>query len=119
MTPNKKKAAAGFGTRAASNTALDSRNPTQPLVTGQSAQVLSLIRQHQPLLSLVLTADHAIPEAAARVHDLRAKGYNIQTQIIPEVRFRGAIRRKVAMYSLGTPEWPAPGLFDRDRGEDA
>ena len=29
-------------------------------VTGQCAEVLTLIRQHQPLLSFVLTADHAL-----------------------------------------------------------
>ncbi len=76
-----------------------------PLVTGQCAQVLELIRINQPILSLNLTADHAIPEAAARVHDLRAKGFNIITTILPAVEFRGAIRRNVAAYSLGVPEW--------------
>jgi len=79
-----------------------------PLVTGQCAQVLELIRFNQPLLSLNLTADHAIPEAAARVHDLRAKGFNIITTILPEVEFRGVIRRNVAAYSLGVPEWMPP-----------
>lgn len=73
--------------------------------------MLNLIRQHQPLLSLVLTADHAIPEAAARVHNLRAAGWNILTTIRPVVMFRGVERRNVATYSLGTPEWPAPGHF--------
>lgn len=43
-----------------------------PVVTGQCAQVLNLIRQQQPIISFDLTATHAIPEAAARVHDLRA-----------------------------------------------
>lgn len=38
-----------------------------PEVSGQTAQVLNLIRRHQPILSLTMTADHAIPEAAARV----------------------------------------------------
>ncbi|WP_301101082.1 helix-turn-helix domain-containing protein [Propionivibrio sp.] len=80
----------------------------QPVVTGQCAQVLELIRKHQPLLSFVLTADHAIPEAAARVHDLRAKGFNIITQIQQEVVFRGHVRHKAAMYSIGMPEWIAP-----------
>jgi len=87
-------------------------NATPPASTGQCAQVLNLIRQHQPILSLVLTADHAIPEAAARVHDLRAAGWNILTNICPVVMFRGVERRNVAAYSLGTPEWPAPGYFD-------
>lgn len=79
-----------------------------PFVTGQCAQVLQLIRLHQPILSLNLTADHAIPETAARVHDLRAKGFNVITTIHPEVQFRGAIRRNVASYSLGIPEWRQP-----------
>lgn len=83
----------------------------QPTVTGQCAEVLGLIRQYQPVLSFVLTADHAIPEAAARVHDLRAMGFNIITVIEPEVVFRGAPRRNVARYSLGFPEWRSPGVF--------
>lgn len=85
---------------------------TPPVSTGQCAQVLDMIRRHQPLLSLVLTADHAIPEAAARVHDLRAAGWNIITVIRPVVVFRGVERRNIAAYSLGVPEWPAPGFFD-------
>lgn len=84
---------------------------TPPASTGQCAQVLNLIRQHQPILSLTITADHAIPEAAARVHDLRAAGWNVLTNIRPVVIFRGVERRNVAAYSLGTPEWPAPGYF--------
>lgn len=81
---------------------------TTPSVTGQCAQVLELIRLHQPILSLNLTADHAIPETAARVHDLRVKGFNIITTILPEVEFRGVMRHNVASYSLGTPEWIKP-----------
>jgi hypothetical protein len=110
-----KKKAVGAGTRTASNTAFDSRNHT-PLVTGQCAQVLTLIRQHQPLLSFVLTADHAIPEAAARVHDLRCMGWNIITRIVPSVKFRGRIRRNAALYSLGVPEWPYPGFATGKEG---
>jgi len=87
-------------------------NYSPPIVTGQCLQVLNLIRRHQPLLSLVLTADHAIPEAAARVHDLRAAGWNILTTIRPVVIFRGVERRNVAAYSLGTPEWSMPGFLD-------
>jgi hypothetical protein len=58
-----------------------------------------------------MTADYAIPEAAARVHDLRAKGFHVITTILPEFEFRGTVRRNVAVYSLGTPEWPAPGFL--------
>lgn len=83
---------------------------TLPIFTGQCAQVLALIRQHQPILSLVMTADHAIPEAAARVHDLRDNGFNILTAIHSSVIFRGVERRKVASYSLGVPGWPRPGF---------
>ncbi|MBK6744291.1 MAG: helix-turn-helix domain-containing protein [Hydrogenophilales bacterium] len=87
-----------------------------PHVTGQCAEVLTLIRQHQPLLSFVLTADHAIPEAAARVHDLRALGFNIITRIKPKVSFRGRTRRNAALYSLGSPEWPYPGFLTGAEG---
>ena len=79
-----------------------------PKITGQCAQVLNLIRQFQPVLSLELTANHAIPETAARVHDLRAAGWNVLTTIHPTVIFRGVERRNVASYSLGAPEWVPP-----------
>jgi hypothetical protein len=81
-----------------------------PTVGGQNAEVLALIRQHQPILSFTLTADHAIPETAARVHDLRGMGFNIITRIVPEVTFRGRVRRNAALYSLSTPEWSEPGI---------
>lgn len=92
--------------------------PTPPMVTGQCAQVLGLIREQQPVLSFTLTADYAIPETAARVHDLRRMGFNVITSIHPAVEFRGVIRRNVASYSLGSPEWPQPGypLRQRDAG---
>ncbi len=85
---------------------------SQPSVGGQCALVLRLIRQHQSILSFDLTANYAIPEAAARVHDLRSKGFNILTTIVPEIEFRGATRRNVALYSLGTPAWPRPGFLE-------
>lgn len=81
---------------------------TRPIVTGQCAEVLELIRSQGPILSFELTAEHAIPEAAARVHDLRAMGFNVQTRIIGKVTFRGRERRNVAEYSMGTPEWYPP-----------
>lgn len=85
-----------------------------PTVTGQCARVLELIREHQPVLSFVMTADHAIPEAAARVHDLRAMGFNIITSR-SDARFRGSVRRNAASYSIGVPEWPRPGFLDQWR----
>ena len=81
-----------------------------PMVDGQCAEVLSILRKG-PVLSFVLTADYAIPEAAARVHDLRAKGFNVITNIQSEVVFRGRIRKRAAFYSLGHPEWPRPGFL--------
>ena len=112
MTDKKKAALAGTGT--ASNPAFTGNHSTAPIVGGQCAKVLELIREHQPVLSFVLTADHAIPEAAARVHNLRAMGFNIITTILPEVEFRGVIRRNAALYSLGSPEWPRPGFFENE-----
>lgn len=82
-----------------------------PAVTGQCAEVFELVQSHGSMLSLVLTADYAIPEAAARIHDLRAQGFNIITTILPSVEFRGRIRHNVARYSLGVPAWPAPGFL--------
>ena len=111
-----KKAARVAGTRTASNTALTTCNHTAPALTGQCAEVFSLIQHLQPVLSFVLTADHAIPETAARVHDLRAKGFNIITRTLPTVEFRGEIRRNAALYSIGTPAWPAPGFFAGEEG---
>ena len=103
------------GNRATQNTALDNPNRTPPIVTGQCADVLHLVRTLQPVPSFTLTADHAIPETAARIHDLRAKGFNVLTVIQPEFEFRGVVRRNVALYSMGVPEWPAPGFLD-ERG---
>jgi hypothetical protein len=85
---------------------------TAPATTGQVGQVFGLIKNHPGILSLTMTADHAIPEAAARVHDLRAAGWNIITTIHPVVVFRGVERRNVASYSMGSPNWPRPGFFD-------
>lgn len=92
-----------------------SQNPNKkPIVSGQCAEVLDLIRRLQPVLSFELTATHAIPEAAARVHDLRSLGFNVITTIVPEIIFRGVTRRKVAKYSLGSPEWPRPEFLQPD-----
>lgn len=82
----------------------------EPFVDGLCAEVLALLRQG-PTLSLVLTAIHAIPEATARIHDLRVKGFNIATTIQSEILFRGKIRKRVALYSLGNPVWPRPGYL--------
>lgn len=117
MVDKKKPHTAGTGT--ASKRAINSQHLTPPIVTGQCAEVYGLIHQLQPVVSFVLTADHAIPEAAARVHNLRAMGFNIVTTILPEVEFRGVIRRNAALYSLGSPEWPRPGFFEEEGSGDA
>lgn len=93
------------------------RNDKTPAVTGQVAEVLELLRTEGSVLSFRMTAELAIPEAAARVHDLRAQGFNIITTILPEVEFRGRVRRNVARYSLGIPAWPAPGFLAERGGE--
>ena len=96
--------------------ASDAAQHSRPTVTGQCALVLDLIREHQPFLSFRGTADFAVPEFAARVHDLRAMGFYIITTIKQQVIFRERVRRKAALYSLGTPEWPAPGFLDQSKG---
>lgn len=83
-----------------------------PIVSGQCAEVLELLRNEGSVLSFRLTAELAIPEAAARIHDLRGMGFNVLTTILPAVEFRGRTRRNVALYSLGTPHWPAPGFME-------
>lgn len=88
-----------------------SRDHRPPAVSGQCATVFREIELNGPVLSFRLTAELAIPEAAARVHDLRGMGFNIITKILPEVEFRGRIRHNVALYSLGVPSWPAPGFL--------
>ncbi|GHU18704.1 hypothetical protein FACS189475_04620 [Betaproteobacteria bacterium] len=110
-----KQRPSGRGNRSGQGKTFNSRDYSRdaPIVTGQCAEVLALIRERQPVLSFVLTADHAIPEAAARVHDLRNLGFNIQTRIVPEIVFRGRVRKNAALYSLGSPEWLNP---DRERG---
>lgn len=92
----------------------DSANSTSkcPNVSGQRAQVLEYLRKRRNTESLHLTADLAIPETAARVHELRAMGFNILTIILPEFEFRGRIRRNVARYVLGAPEWFPPAMTD-------
>ena len=112
MSNNKKAARLDTGT--ASNTAIDTRHSTAPQVTGQCAEVLKHIRNAGPVLSFVLIADHAIPETAARVHDLRCMRFNILMTIKQVVEFRDITRRNVALYSLGTPAWPRPGFFAED-----
>lgn len=88
------------------------RDHRPPIVTGQAAEVLELLRSEGAVLSFLMTADLAIPEAAARVHDLRGMGFNVLTTILPEVEFRGRIRRNAALYLLGSPTWPTPGFLD-------
>jgi len=92
-------------------------HPTPPTVTGQRGLVLNLIRRMQPVKSLDISIGHAVPELAARVHDLRGMGFDIRTEIVPAVEFRGEIRRNVAVYSLGVPEWPRHGFLDHEEEE--
>lgn len=113
MDSTDKKAAPG-ATGAAQKSTSNNTDRKPPLVTGQCAQVLNLIDELQPVVSLVVTADHAIPETASPVHNLRAMGFNILTTIHPTAVFRGVERHNVASYSLGTPARPRPGFFEAE-----
>ena len=88
--------------------------PAPPPVSGQCADVLRIIRERQPVPSFELTATLAIPQAAARIHELRSDGFNIVTTIQPAFKFRGVVRRHAALYSMGTPEWLRPGFPQED-----
>jgi len=45
--------------------------------------------------------------AQVRIHNLRVKGFNIITTILPEIEFRSVIRRN----SIGAPEWITPNFL--------
>lgn len=49
-----------------------------PMVDGQCAEVLSILRQ-RPTVSFEFTAERAIPQVAARVFNLKEKGFNVIT----------------------------------------
>ncbi|MDN0085419.1 helix-turn-helix domain-containing protein [Crenobacter sp. SG2305] len=115
----KRKNARPTAAGTSANTSAHHSTATPPAISGQCAEVLAILRKHGAVLSFRLTAEHAIPEAAARIHDLRAKGYNIVTHIEPEIVYRGQVRRRVARYVLGTPAWPRPGFIADDKGEAA
>jgi hypothetical protein len=84
--------------------------PKTPTIRGQAGEVLALLREQRAVLSLELTADLAIPEAAARIHELRAAGFRILTLRQRPLEFRGRVRRGVAKYVLLSPEWCAPSV---------
>lgn len=115
MHANKKAAPVAPGTASNADCATRGSDRNPPVLRGQCAQVVELIKQCQPFLSSHLTADHAIPEAAARGHDLRSMGFNIITTMVPEVAFRGRTRKNVALYSLGSPQWRPPKLSKGER----
>lgn len=93
-------------------------NRKPPLLTGQRAELMQILREYTrrnvPLYSLILTGEFSIPETAARVHELRGMGFNVMPVIHPEIIYKGRVRRRVAQYVLGTPEWPRPGFFADD-----
>lgn len=82
-----------------------------PIVTGQMAKILRLLRQG-PTSSLAFTYEHQITRPAARILDLRQKGFNITTHIQLNVQYRGHLYKKAATYVLEHPEWSAPFQSD-------
>ena len=81
--------------------------PKPPLVSGQCAEVLAMLLEHCPMLAIELPA-MGIPQYCARIHDLRAKGYNIISTIEYDVSYQGRIYSRAARLSLGTPLWGEP-----------
>ncbi|HDO1317304.1 helix-turn-helix domain-containing protein [Aeromonas veronii] len=107
---NKKKAALQNGTtefeHPKSNTLC-----AGPTVTGQLAQVLTILRQG-PTSSVEFILEHNILRAQARILELRQKGFNITTHIQAHVLYRGHRYKSMATYVLGLPEWSAPSQPD-------
>lgn len=102
---NKEKAAPQNGTTP-NNTGNPTTNHGNPVVTGQQAEVLSILRSGS-VLSLELSGMGIICYGA-RVHELRSKGFNIETVTQPIVYHNGREHRDVALYVLKQPEWAAP-----------
>ena len=89
----------------------------KPTPTGQAAQVLQLIQANPGILCVCLNIEHGITQAGARIHELRASGFNIISQSHECVFYAGRKRRNVVSYSLGSPEWPRPGFFAEGKAQ--
>jgi hypothetical protein len=94
------------------NLALDFGEPpcalNPPEVTGQTAQVLALIRAHGPILNVDLKLTYGVTEAAARVFQLVDMGFNIVRTRVGTKFCHGRIRHGLVAYSLGLPNWTPP-----------
>ncbi|WP_393936446.1 helix-turn-helix domain-containing protein [Aeromonas rivipollensis] len=107
---NKKKAAPRNGTtqfERLNNTTLGAA----PTVSGQLAQVLSILRQG-PTSNLDFIHKHNILRAPARILQLRQKGFHITTHIQSHVLYRDHIYKNTATYELGRPEWTPSSQSD-------
>ncbi|MFB2906188.1 helix-turn-helix domain-containing protein [Aeromonas allosaccharophila] len=82
-----------------------------PTVNRRQAKILNLLRQG-PMSSLAFTYEHKLTRAAARIFELRQKGFNITTHIKLDVQYRGDLYPKAATYVLEHPEWSAPSQSD-------
>jgi len=83
-----------------------------PEVTGQTAEVLALIREHGPILNVDLKITFGITEAAARVFQLVDMGFNIIRIRVGTQFCHGRIRHGLVAYATGTPEWLQPAGRD-------
>ena len=75
---------------------------------GQAGQVLRLIREHGPILTVDLKLTYGITEAGARVFELIAIGFNINRISVGTLFCHGRLRRGLVAYATGTPEWVPP-----------
>lgn len=83
-------------------------NSIAPIVSGQCAEVLCLIREHQPILAMALAFEHGIPQYNARISNLRDIGFNIKSTPIDCIVYQGREYRNAVKLSMGTPEWIKP-----------
>ncbi|MGL5289310.1 MAG: helix-turn-helix domain-containing protein [Aeromonas sp.] len=93
--------ATNTGTRRESNT------PTPPRVSGQLADTLSILRRG-PVSTLEFIHAHRITRSSARVHELRALGFNITTHTRRDLPYQGHQYHGIAVYVLQHPEWSQP-----------
>ncbi|EKB16215.1 helix-turn-helix domain-containing protein [Aeromonas veronii] len=82
-----------------------------PTVNLRQAKILNLRRQ-RPMSSLAFTYEHKLTRAAAKIFELRQKGFNITIHIKLDVQYRGDLYPKSATYVLEHPEWSAPSQPD-------
>lgn len=79
-------------------------NDKPPALAGQHKQIIVMLQEaREPILSLSL--QRQFPQIGARVHELRAMGFNIMSIKQNPIVFDGVRRIGCVSYILGVPNW--------------